>query len=220
MTKVKSNKKLWPTKKAMEQVYELNLWGGGKADFYSGEGSHKESIVEPYINVISDFLKSFETPLDVVDLGCGDFNIGNRLYGLTNKYIGLDIVEDLISRNKLEFKANNLDFDCLNLATDELPAGDCAIIRQVLQHLSNNEVFEVVKRLSAYRYVILTEHIPSGTFKANLDIVSGQGIRLKYKSGLSLLEPPFNFQVKKYSELISIDVESWKGKIVTTLFEL
>ncbi len=220
MTKVKSNKKPWPTKKAMEQVYELNLWGGGKANFYSGEGSHKESIVKPYIEKVSAFLSSFESPLNVVDLGCGDFNIGNQLYELASQYMAVDIVGDLISRNKLEFKADNLEFDCLNLATDELPAGDCAIIRQVLQHLSNNEVFEVVKKLSAYKYVILTEHVPSEKFKPNLDIVSGQGIRLKYNSGLSLLEPPFNFKVKKYIELISIDVESWKGKIVTTLFQL
>lgn len=220
MTKVKSNKKPWPTKKAMEQVYELNLWGGGKADFYSGEGSHKESIVEPYINVISDFLRSFETPLNVVDLGCGDFNIGNQLYELASQYKAVDIVGDLINLNKLEFKADNLEFDCLNLATDELPKGDCAIIRQVLQHLSNNEVLEVVKKLSAYKYVILTEHIPTGEFESNLDIISGQGIRLKWDSGLNLLQSPFNLQVKNSIELLSIDVESWKGRIVTTLFEL
>ncbi len=36
----KKPKTPWPTKAAMEQVYEQNFWGGDNADFYSGEGSH------------------------------------------------------------------------------------------------------------------------------------------------------------------------------------
>ena len=47
--KLKSKKKPWPTKKAMEQVYEMNLWGGKEFDFYSGEGSHNLELVTPYI---------------------------------------------------------------------------------------------------------------------------------------------------------------------------
>ena len=36
----KKIKKPWATRAAMEQVYDLNLWGANETKFYSGEGSH------------------------------------------------------------------------------------------------------------------------------------------------------------------------------------
>ncbi|WP_196888319.1 class I SAM-dependent methyltransferase [Aureivirga sp. CE67] len=214
----KRNKKPWPTKDAMAQIYEKNLWGG-EVEFYSGSGSHDPKIVEPYLKVISEFLNASETPLTVCDLGCGDFNVGKHLVKHTKKYIASDIVPDLIERNKKVFKAANLEFQCLDIAKDELPAADCVIIRQVLQHLSNTEVQSVLDKLSNYKYVILTEHIPEGEFTPNIDIISGQGIRLKKKSGLDVLAPPFNFKIKETKVLLCIK-DDWKGVILTKVFEL
>jgi len=162
--KTKTPKKPWPTKKAMEQIYEQNLWGHNDADFYSGFGSHNPEIVNPYLKVVKEFLTSFDEPITVCDLGCGDFNIGKELVPFTKKYIGVDIVEDLIHHNKEKYKAENLEFLCLDLAKDKLPKADCAIIRQVLQHLSNAEVQQIITKLSAYKYIILTEHLPNGNF--------------------------------------------------------
>ena len=71
-----------------------------------------------------------------------------------------------------------------------------------------------------YRYVILTEHLPSGVFESNIDIISGQGIRLKKQSGLNVLAPPFNFKVKKETQLLSLSLNNNKGVLVTTLYEV
>ena len=215
-----SNKKSWPTKEAMEQVYELNLWGGGKLNFYSGDGSYDTTIINPYLKIVSEFLNSFEQPLNVVDLGCGDFNIGNQLTKCAKNYIAVDIVEGLIERNKKVFNANNLEFYSLDIAKDTLPVGDCAVLRQVLQHLSNKEVQSIAQKLDKYKYVLLTEHIPNGTYCPNVDIISGQGIRLKKNSGIDLLSPPFNLKVKKVTEVLSVPVKKWKGRIVTNLLEM
>lgn len=219
-TSVDKEKKPWPTKKAMTQIYDMNLWGGEHHDFYSGEGSHNPEIVEPYVNVVISFLKSFETPISICDLGCGDFNIGKKIVQYTKKYVAVDIVENLILRNKTRFKIDNLEFQCLDIATDELPSADCVIIRQVLQHLSNVEVQNVLQKFTNYKYVILTEHIPDGTFIPNKDIISGQGIRLKKKSGLDVLALPFNFQIKEGKLLLSLPLNNNKGIIVTTLYTL
>ena len=217
---IKRTKKPWPTKAAMEQVYELNLWGGKEFDFYSGEGSHHPEIVNPYIAVLISFLSSFKEPLTVCDLGCGDFNVGKELLGYTNRYMAIDIVSGLITRNRQKFKADNLQFHCLDIALDDLPSGECAIFRQVLQHLSNAEVQSVVGKLYHYKYVILTEHLPEGEFVPNKDIISGQGIRLKKQSGLNLLAPPFNLNVKEEKQLLSHVLEDGKGAIVTTLYRM
>lgn len=213
-------KKPWPTKKAMEQVYEMNLWGGRKSEFYSGDGSHNSEIIKPYINTLTSFLTSFKEPLTICDLGCGDFNVGKEFVKYSKKYIAVDIVSDLITHNKSIFKESNLEFYCLDIAVDELPTGDCVLLRQVLQHLSNNEVQNIIKKLTNFKYVILTEHIPQGEFIPNKDIISGQGIRIKKQSGLNLLAPPFNFKVKEEKQLLSIPLKNKKGIIVTTFYKV
>lgn len=218
--KTKKNKKPWPTKAAMEQVYKMNFWGDNKTHFYSGEGSHNPDIVDPYIEAVSLFLRSFETPITVCDLGCGDFNIGKQLVKHTKNYIAIDIVKDLILYNKEKFKAENLEFLCLDIAKDNLPFTDIVIIRQVLQHLSNTEVQNIVGKLANFKYIILTEHLPLGNFVPNKDIISGQGIRLKKQSGINLLKPPFNFMIKEEKELFSYKLNDNKGVITTTLYNV
>lgn len=216
----KKIKKPWPTKKVMEQIYDQNLWGGNDSEFYSGSGSHNIDLVEPYIKVVKEFLTSFKNPISVCDLGCGDFNIGKQLFNFTKNYIAIDIADNLISYNRENYKAENLEFQCLDIAKDNLPKAECVILRQVLQHLSNREVKSVLKKLSSYKYVILTEHIPKGDFIPNIDIISGQGIRLKKQSGLNILKPPFNFIIKSQKKLLTINLNDNKGVIVTSFFEV
>ena len=216
----KTPKKPWPTKDAMEQVYKMKLWGENQSDFYSGIGSHHPELVKPYIEAVSSFFSSFETPLVVCDLGCGDFNVGKELVEYTRKYYAVDIVAELIERNSETFKEENLEFYCLDIAFDELPSGDCALLRQVLQHLSNSEVERVVDKLAAFKYLIITEHLPEGDFKPNKEIISGQGIRIKKKSGVDLLAPPFNMKVKEKNQLLSVPAKHSKGIIVTTLYTM
>ena len=212
-------KKPWPTKDAMEQVYAMKLWGDNKSDFYSGVGSHHPEIVNPYIDVLNSFFTSFKSPLVVCDLGCGDFNVGKELVKHTEKYIAVDIVTDLIAHNKEKFKEENLEFHCLDIAVDDLPSGDCVLLRQVLQHLSNAEIQSIVSKLTDFEYVIITEHLPEGDFTPNKEIISGQGIRLKKQSGLNVLAPPFNFKVKEQKQLLSIISNDCKGVIVTTIYK-
>jgi len=216
----KKSKTPWPTKAAMEQIYEKHLWGGKESKFYSGEGSHLDELVQPYIKVVKEFLTSFEQPISVCDLGCGDFNVGKELVKYTKNYIGVDIVERLIEYNKEKYTAENLEFQCLDIAEDELPVADCVMIRQVLQHLSNQEVQNILQKLSAYKYVIVTEHIPEGEFVPNIDIISGQGIRLKKRSGLNLLESPFNLKIKEEKELISISLNNGKEIVQTVIYSI
>jgi len=204
----------------MAQIYEKNLWGGEKSKFYSGFGSHHHETVDPYIAVLTAFLKDFKTPPVVCDLGCGDFNIGKELVKYSKKYIAVDIVPELIARNKKEFQADNLEFSELDIAKDELPLGDCAILRQVLQHLSNAEIISVVEKLYAYKYVLLTEHLPKDDFEPNKDIISGQGIRLKKQSGVNLLAAPFCFKVVKEKQLLLINSNDFEGFVVTTLYQV
>ena len=216
----KKNKIPWPTKAVMEQIYEKQLWGGKDFDFYSGEGSHSPTIINPYIEAVTEFLTSQKDKLTVCDLGCGDFNIGKHFVEHTQKYIAIDIVESLIKRNKTQFKADNLEFQCLDISKDSLPNADCIILRQVLQHLSNEEIKNIVNKLSIYKYIILTEHLPIRDFKPNKDKITSQGIRLKQNSGVDLLKAPFNLNAREEKLLNEVVLEHGKGKIRTSLISL
>ena len=89
-----------------------------------------------------------------------------------------------------------------------------------LQHLSNSEIIEIVKKLYDYTYVILTEHLPEGEFMANKDHISGQGVRLKNQSGVDILQAPFGFEVKKATVLLKQKALPFNGYLVTTLLQL
>ena len=215
---IKKIKNPWPTKEAMKQVYEMNLWGTNNAQFYSGEGSHHPEIVRPYLSAVSSFLMGFKKPITVCDFGCGDFNIGKELVKYTNNYFAVDIVSELITHLELTYKEEKLKFLCLDISTDDLPTGECVILRQVLQHLSNIEVHNILNKLKDFKFIILTEHLPNGSFIPNKNIISGQGIRIKKQSGIKILAPPFNFQVKEEKQLVSSTLSENKGVIVTTLY--
>jgi len=66
----KKTKKPWPTKDAMNQIHQLNLWSGKDEVFYSGAGSHDDHIVKPYLEGVIAFLKVHNNGLTVCDLGC------------------------------------------------------------------------------------------------------------------------------------------------------
>jgi SAM-dependent methyltransferase len=216
----KKTKLPWPTKAVMTQIYEMYLWGGSHLDFYSGEGSHHKAIVTPYITAVTRFLQSHQCSLTVCDLGCGDFNIGQHLVKYASYYIAIDLVDSLIDRNKERFKSDHLEFRCLDIVKDELPQADCAILRQVLQHLSNAEIKAILNKLSKYTYLVLTEHIPVGDFIPNKDQIASQGIRLKQQSGVDVLERPFMLKTRSAETLNEFVIGDDKGKIVTTLYQL
>lgn len=220
-SKMQQIKKPWPTKTAMEQIYDNGLWGTTtEAAYYSGSGSHHPDIVAPYLNAVTLFLSSFEEPISLCDLGCGDFNIGKELVPYTKSYTAIDIASNVILHNKKKFQKENLKFLCLDIAVDSLPTADCALLRQVLQHLSNSEIQSILDQLQIYKYVILTEHLPEGDFVANKDIISGQGIRLKKQSGVDLQAAPFYFKVTEAQQLQTTRLEAGKGVLVTTLYKV
>jgi hypothetical protein len=210
------------TEKIFTRIYESGAWG--KSDdpagrFYSGSGSHKDDEVAAYVQSVGRFLGSFKVKPDVVDLGCGDFNVGRQLRGFCNRYIACDIVPNLIALNESQFKDLGVEFKVLDLVENELPPGKVAFVRQVLQHLSNDYISRFIARVPlSYKFLIVTEHLPSRqNFKHNVDKLTGPGTRMGNESGIVLTSPPFNLCPKIENQLCRIDsVDS--GVLVTTLY--
>ena len=71
--------------------------------FYSGGGSHGENVVNEYVEVVKGLIHSHKSIKTLVDLGCGDFNIGSKLVENVKKYVGVDVVPNLIEFNQSKF---------------------------------------------------------------------------------------------------------------------
>ena len=189
-----------PLNETFKIIYENQLWGKPEDSselFCSGDGSHNPNITSIYIKEVTKFLKSFDSKLNAVDLGCGDFSIGSQLRVFCKDYVACDVVDVLIKRNKAKFQGLNVDFRIIDITTEVLPDGDVVFIRQVLQHLSNKQIIKVIQKLRGkYKYLVLTEHLPLGSdFIPNLNKPAGPSIRLgigQNGSGIILTKPPFN----------------------------
>lgn len=203
-------------------TYLNYLWGRKKGDFnfYSGDGSHNPSVIDEYLREVSEFLSHLKSKPVVVDIGCGDFHIGSQLSIYAEHYIACDVVPAVIEANIKRNELNNVSFRVLDAATQELPNGDVAILRQVLQHLSNRDIQNVLQRIKGnFQYLIFTDHQPlESEWTPNLDKQTGPNTRTEYGSGLDLCQAPFDLNPIN-SHLIS-EVKVEDGFIRTFIFRL
>lgn len=203
---------------AFNYIYSHKKWGEGKIKskkYYSGKGSHEEEYFLPYIVAIKEMVKDCGIK-SILDLGCGDFNVGQAIMEdvVNVKYVGIDIVQGMIDELNKEHGSENIEFKCLDIVDDDLPDAELCLIRQVLQHLDNGEIQRILSKLGKYKYVVITEHVTEKSIakKYNRDKVHGQDARIEYGSGVYLEEKPYCLQVKT---LLRIPYGDGKTELVT-----
>lgn len=189
------------TETVFTEIYQRGMWGSRDA-LYSGTGS-RGSAADQYVAVIQKFIDANRVS-SVVDLGCGDFQIGMRIAESCERYTGVDVVKFVVDENTRRHASDTVSFRHMNIVDDELPGADLCLIRQVLQHLSNAQIKRILAKLSKYRFVIITEHYPSSAeFKTpNLDKAHGPGTRVTLGSAVCLDQPPFG--VRSLSVLLDV----------------
>lgn len=172
-------------------IYREGIWGraSGQA-FDSGPGSADE-ITLPYVAALQRFLGQHGIR-SVTDLGCGDFRVGRRVSALVDQYIGVDCVPELIAHLRATEAREGVSFHCLDLTQASPPPAGAALIRQVLQHLSNEQIASVLRRCAHYPFLVITEHIPRHCSTPNLDHPHGPDTRLEFDSGVFLDQEPYS----------------------------
>jgi len=205
----KAKRNISSSEKVFTEIYRQRKWGtpGGGAEFDSGLGTSHSEHVDAYISSFKALAvqKGFNGGR-FVDIGCGDFRIGSQLVPFSGSYIGLDVVKSLIDRNKRLFGSKDVMFQYADAAQDSLPQGDICFLRQVLQHLSNRQIATILRKVSQYQHVLITEHVPldSNLFRANLDKVHGADIRVYRNSGVYLDRDPFNIPASKLTLVLEV----------------
>ena len=200
-------------------IYEKGKWGNDKSkNFNSGSGSHSSTLVNPYIKSLRELFSEQGLKLSVADVGCGDFTVGVQTVEVFKSYYAIDVVPKLIQFHQNNNSRENLVFLLQDVTTEKLPKVDVVIARQCLQHLTNNQILSFLFNLpNELRYLVVTEHLPRGSFQPNIDIQTGHETRLVKNSGVVLHEHPFNLKYK--SKNIICSVEDSNGAIVTTCYE-
>lgn len=195
-------------RRAFQGAYGRRQWGLEKgAEFFSGAGS-RGACANVYVEHISRIIESrsreSDRPLTVVDLGCGDFSVGRELLKRTEsmRYIGCDIVPELIQAHTANVKDPRASFQELDIVAGGLPDGDICLVREVLQHLCNSDVSRVLKKLGKYKDVYITEARPvTPEGPPNPDKPSGPGVRWDWRTGrgrgIELDQPPFGLRVEE-----------------------
>ena len=184
------------SEQVFSRIYEQGMWGrspGGK--FCSGTGSSEAHAVE-YVKALERYIAKHGIRR-VVDLGCGDFAIGQKIAALGVDYTGVDVVPALIRSHSTQYGSSTVRFAHLDIVKNALPDGDLCLIRQVLQHLSNDQIRLILPKLSRYPHVVVTEHYPGpgGRVVPNKDKPHGHDTRVEDDSGVFLEHAPFNARI-------------------------
>ena len=198
-----------PLTNTFNRIYSDGTWGrdvAGKGT--SGSGSTLE-ITREYRAYVEDFIKKHDIK-SVVDAGCGDWGFSRAMDWGDASYLGVDIASDVIDTVRKTHEKGKIRFQVGDI-TEDLPAADLLISKDVLQHLSNELVHKFIAnnlRKGKYKWVILTNDRTGP--RQNLDIQPG-GHR-----PIDLAAPPFT--VKGLVDLpITFGAETGK---ITSLLDL
>ncbi len=171
------------TEEVFTRYWMKNHWKNKESK--SGDGSTLE-YTESIRNEIPVLIKSLSVK-SILDAPCGDFNWFKEITLPENvKYIGADIVKEMIEDLSKNFSNKSRSFVSINVIEDKLPNSDIWLCRDLVFHLPEKNVFQLIENFinSDISYLLITSHTSSDV--KNKDIVTG-GFRL-----VNLLKHPYN----------------------------
>ncbi len=162
--------------------YTENRWGDDES--VSGPGSSLARTAK-LRRELPDLLQEIGART-LLDAPCGDFNWMKDTRLGVERYIGTDIIPDLITRNQELYGNDETQFLLLDLTRDKLPRADVILCRDCLIHFSYRHIAAAIKNFkrSGSTY-LLTNSYPAWTKNEN--------IRTGDFRPINLTLPPFNF---------------------------
>lgn len=155
-------------------------WGG-----HSGAGSSTYSTL-PYRVFLESFIVQNKIK-HVTDIGCGDWQFSRLIDFSLTQYHGYDIVSEIIDRNQKDFGGPTVKFSVMPPKFDSIPRGELLVMKDVLQHLSNETIeFFIENVFPKFKCCLLTNSYRKLDTPQNSDIMAG-GFRC-----LDLSTKPFN----------------------------
>lgn len=142
------------------KIYKNDLFNSFETnkESKSGPGSNLEQTAQITVQ-IPEILKKYNVK-SILDLPCGDFYWMSKVDLSDIKYIGGDIVKEIIKCNSAKFTNNNITFKQIDIINDPLPKVDLILCRDLFVHLKNEQILLAVKNIknSGSKYLLTTTH--------------------------------------------------------------
>ena len=208
-SKFLSEKKL--NKIVFNSIYKSNHWNKSKKfDFnnqsFSGPGSIPNS--KQTNNLLIELEKFFNKNniRKILDAPCGDCAWIKKIFNSKIEYTGIDIVEDLINKNKIRFKSyENVKFDCKDLTeNNEFNNFDFILLRDFFIHLPLKSIKKVLVNLKESNCKYFAFNNYEG-IKINKEISTGQHRKT------NILNEPFNLE-QPYFKILELKNENFPDK--------
>jgi hypothetical protein len=164
------------------EIYKKNAWGD--AESVSGPGSNlaQSKIIRAELPGLMRELGA----RTVMDIPCGDYYWMREVQLDVDRYVGADVVEDLVEDNRRRYGNNKTEFVRLDITRDKLPQVDMVICRDLLVHFNYRHILRSIQNIkkSESKYLLTTTFV--GHDK-NEDIITGEW------RPINLVKLPFNF---------------------------
>jgi len=197
-----------PVEEIFTRIYTGNVWESRES--ISGPGSELR-VTQRMSRELGALIKRFGIN-SIADAPCGDFNWMRHVDMGVCRYTGIDIVKDLIERNTRLFRSSTRQFQHLNLVDNVIDTVDLIICRDMLAHLTYEQIFTVLRNFkqSGSKYLLVTTGV---RVQKNYDMPTTGECRF-----LNLEKAPFNFP--RPLALIEEDVpfEAERGKHLALWF--
>ena len=192
-------------------IYKSNHWNKSvkfKPDehSYSGPGSIPNSIQTNNLTLQIEKFFNEKDIKKVLDAPCGDCAWIKKIFTTKIEYVGIDIVEDLVNKNRIKFMSyKNINFYCKDLTEfDEFDNYDFILLRDFFIHLPLKTIKKILINLkkSNCKYFAFNNY---ENIVNNKEILTGQHRKI------NLLKEPFNLS-KPYFKILEIKNENFPDK--------
>ncbi len=168
-------------------LYEKSLWGGRESLSGSGSDPENTQTLISELPVAFDLLKV----RSILDIPCGDFFWLQKVNLSGVRYVGADIVRNIVARNQKLYGNRHRKFLQLDLVRDSLPRVDLVFCRDCLVHLSNDEALKALNNIACSQ----SKWLMATTFT---DRDNTEDIDAGWWRPINLEKPPFSLPSPRF----------------------
>jgi SAM-dependent methyltransferase len=160
-------------KEKFTEYFKTNYWD--EKESVSGGGSTLEKTTKIRTE-LPDILRKYNIN-SMLDIPCGDFNWMKEVNLPIKKYIGADIVDELIAYCNIKYSDTQIEFKVLDLINDNLPKVDLIFCKDCLVHLPFKDGIKAIENIkkSGSKYLMTTNY---PLIEANEEINLGEWRRI------------------------------------------
>ena len=190
-----------PLAEVFTEIYRQNSWASDESRSGPGSTLERTVIIRRELPAVLEELKVRA----LLDAPCGDLNWMARVELRVERYVGVDIVEELIAANRARYGSSKRRFQVADVVRDRLPKCDAVLCRDCFIHLPISDIRRAIENFkgSGATYLLATTH--TGVTE-NVEIPAGAWRSINLEKPPFALPPPIHRIVENANTSKSLGV--------------